>query len=103
MTARAAKRKVNLTPERTDMTDEQMQELMDKPIEDVMEMTKEELRDYADDMAAKGLGGTIDLINEEIRNAETASLPDENDIQSTPVAAPRRSRKKKSEDDESID
>ena len=93
--ARAAKRKINLTPERTDLTEEQMQDLMNKPIEAVIEITKEELKDYADDIAAKGLGGTIDKINKEIRNAEAADAPDANAMQ--PVPESRRTRKKKPE------
>jgi hypothetical protein len=68
--ARAANRKVNLLPERTDMTEKQVEELIAKPTEEVIEATKEELSDYAEDMDSIGLGATIDKINEEIRDAQ---------------------------------
>ena len=70
--ARVAKKNPNVTPERTDMTELEMQELMNKPIDEVVEITKEELKDYADEITVHGLGGTIDLINNEIREAENA-------------------------------
>jgi len=76
--ARAANRKVNPLPERTDMTEEQVKELLEKPADEVIEATKEELSDYSDDLASMGLGSTIDKINEEIRESqelESDSIP----------------------------
>jgi outer membrane protein assembly factor BamE (lipoprotein component of BamABCDE complex) len=59
--ARAAKKEVDLLPERTDMSKEQVRELMGTPIDEVVDMTKEELKDYS---------GSVDeivtRINEEI-------------------------------------
>jgi len=68
--ARASNKSVNFLPERTDMTDEQLDELMGKPVEEAIEMTKEELKDYADDVENIGFGGTVDMINEELRNSQ---------------------------------
>ena len=68
--ARAANKKINLLPERTDMTEEQVKELIAKPTNEVIEETKIELSDYANDLAAIGLGETIDKINDEIRETE---------------------------------
>ena len=94
MAARAAKKAVNLAPERTDMTEAEMRDLMDKPIDEVIEITKEELKDYSDEMAVHGLGGTIDLINEEIRSAENAGdaadMGMETHTEPPPPAAPAK-------------
>lgn len=68
--ARAANRKVNTLPERTDMTAEQVQELIATPTDDVIEATKEELSEYSEDLETIGLGETIDKINEEIRESQ---------------------------------
>ena len=68
--ARANNKRINLLPERTDMTSDEVQALISTPTEQVIEATKEELKDYADDLNALGLGGTIDKINEEIREAD---------------------------------
>ena len=68
--ARAANRKVNLLPERTDMTEEQVKELLAKPTEEVIEVTKDELSEYSNELATIGLGETIDKINDDIREAQ---------------------------------
>jgi len=96
--ARAAKKTVNLLPERTDLTEEQMQELMNKPIDEVIEITKNELADYGDTFAAHGLGGTIDFINDEIRNAETMETPETNPQEGQPVSTPVRKPRKTKQD-----
>ena len=67
--ARAANRNVSMLPERTDMTEEQVKELIATPTDEVIAATKEELSEYSDDLDAIGLGETIDKINEEIREA----------------------------------
>ena len=74
--ARKNSQNVDLMPERTDMNEEQMDEFMSKPLEEVIEITKDELKDYADDVESVGFGGTVDKINDEIRNAENASGAD---------------------------
>jgi hypothetical protein len=68
------------------------------------------LRDLCKVLAdSNGFGGTVDLINEEIRNAENmlnAETPEiseaseADDVQPTPVPAPRRTRKTKIEKNE---
>jgi len=68
--ARAANRKVNIMPERMDMTAEQVKELIATPTNEVIAATKEELSEYSDDLDTIGLGETIDKINEEIREAQ---------------------------------
>ena len=68
--ARAANRKVSMLPERTDMTEEQVKELIATPIDAVIDATKEELREYSDDLESIELGETIDKINEEIRESQ---------------------------------
>ena len=37
---------VSVKPERTDMTEKEVDELLEQPIEDVLKETKEELKDY---------------------------------------------------------
>ena len=68
--ARAAGKEVNLLPERTDMTEDEVRDLMQKPADEVAAITREELKDHTDDLAELGLGGTIDKINEDIRDAQ---------------------------------
>ena len=68
--ARAANRKVSILPERTDMTAEQVKELIATPTDEVIAVTKEELSEYSDDLDTIGLGETIDKINGEIREAQ---------------------------------
>ena len=97
ITARAAGKEVNLLPERTDMTEDEVKELMQKPADEVAAITREELKDYVDDLAAVGLGGTIDKINEDIRDAQSEQLAEagtdaEVVIEKIPVG---RGRKKK--------
>jgi len=91
--ARAANREVNPLPERTDMTEEQVKELLEKPADEVIEATKEELSDYSDDLTTFGLGSTIDKINDEIRESQEL----ESDIipVSTNTNRGNRSRKNK--------
>lgn len=57
---------VNLHPERTDMTDAELHQLMKQPIEEVVENTKEELAEYADELDEIGFGGVVEKINSEI-------------------------------------
>ena len=76
--ARASNKIVNILPERTDMTVEQVQELINTPTEEVIETTREELRDYADDLMVLGLNGIIDKINDEINEINIADNENEN-------------------------
>lgn len=52
------------------MTPQEVAELQKKPIDEVIEITKDELRDYEDSLGSIGLGSTIDEINKEISMAQ---------------------------------
>jgi len=91
--ARKNRKNLNTKPERTDMTDEQLDELMGKPVEEVIEMTKEELKDYSEDVERVGFGGTVDMINEELRNSQIDAV----DKPAT-SASSRKGRKPKATD-----
>lgn len=73
--ARAANKKVNLLPERTDMTEDEVRNLINRDTDEVIAETREELQDYIDgqdnfvnkDGGVLGsLGAVIDSINQEI-------------------------------------
>ena len=53
-------------PKRTDMTKKEVEVMMAKPLEEVLEKTMEDLADYKQSIDEVGIGATIDLINEEI-------------------------------------
>ena len=65
--ARSQNKPVDLLPERTDMSREEVAELMGKPLKEVIIETHEELADYAGDLETVGFSGVVDKINEEIR------------------------------------
>lgn len=56
----------HLKPQRTDMTEEQIDELMKKPIEQVKAESLEELKDYREEIEQIGFNGVVDLINKEL-------------------------------------
>jgi hypothetical protein len=68
--ARSKGKLANILPERIDMTEGEVQQLLNKSIEEVKEITQEELKDYSDDIKAIGLTGAIDKMNDEIRETE---------------------------------
>ena len=72
--ARAKNVKVNLLPERTDMTSEEVQDLINAPTDEVIESTKKKLRGYSDELGALGLNGTVDLINKEISSVHNEGV-----------------------------
>ena len=98
--ARAAKKKVNLLPERTDMTETEIKEFMEKPIDEIIAITNEELKDYSGSIAE-----IVTQINDEI-DAANENTKDENNIDvneeaaAVSLAAPRKGRKKKTEGSE---
>lgn len=104
MAARAAKKKINLLPDRTDMTDEQMAELMAKPIDEVMEMTREELKDYSGSIAeiVTQINDEIDVdragTHEKIMNPGVYSEILNEDNVPAPATEPQKGRRKKTED-----
>ena len=72
--ARANNVKVDTLPKRTDMTAEEVKELVDAPTEEVVEETKKELEGYSQELDSLGLNGTVDLINSEIDSALNESI-----------------------------
>ena len=70
--ARSKGKSVNLLPERTDMTQEEVKGLINAPSEEVIEATKEELADYAGELMSHGFAGTVEIINNEINEAQNA-------------------------------
>lgn len=69
--ARSKNMKVNTLPERTDMTQEEVQKLMEKPVEEVKEEVVADLSDYTDNGLT--ISEAIEVINEEI-DAETEQV-----------------------------
>ena len=56
----------HLKPNRTDMNDEEIEEMMNKPLEEVKKESEEELSDYKEELAQVGFDGVVDLINREM-------------------------------------
>ena len=56
---------IEVKPERTDMTEKEVDELMERPIEEVFEETKEELKDFADIDGNVNFAKAVDEINKE--------------------------------------
>ncbi len=57
---------VEVKPERTDMTEQEVDILMDAPVEEVIEKTKEELKDFADIDGNVNFAKAVDEINEKL-------------------------------------
>ena len=62
---------VEVKPERTDMTEKEVDELMERPIEEVFEETKEELKDFADIDGNVNCAKAVDEINKELDKKTT--------------------------------
>ena len=62
---------VEVKPERTDMTEKEVDELMERPIEEVFEETKEELKDFADINGDVDFAKAVDEINRELDKKTT--------------------------------
>lgn len=62
---------VEVKPERTDMTEQEVDALMEAPIEEVIESTKEELKDFADIDGNVDFAKTVDEINRELDKKTT--------------------------------
>ena len=66
--SRSKNKKVNILPERTDMTTEEMKKnIFDKPVEKVFEETKEELSDYIN-AETSDFSSIVDKINLDLDN-----------------------------------
>lgn len=66
LAARANGHEVNLLPERTDMDHDKIKDVVNTPLDKAIEATKNELKDYAEDIKEIGIPATVDKINEEI-------------------------------------
>lgn len=66
LAARAKGSTVNLLPDRTDMGTAETKALVNMPLDKALELTKEELKDYAEDIEELGISATIDKINSEL-------------------------------------
>ena len=79
LAARAQGNDVSTAPVRSDMSPEQYEVLMSTPVEQVFEEAKEEFvaAGYGDELETLGLGGVVDLINEELSGdkAEKSERP----------------------------
>ena len=62
---------VEVKPERTDMTEKEVDELLERPIEEVVEETKEELKDFADINGNVNFAKAVDKINKELDKKTT--------------------------------
>lgn len=62
---------VEVKPERTDMTEQEVDALMEAPIEEVIEKTKEELKDFADIDGNVDFAKAVDEINAELDKKKT--------------------------------
>ena len=63
---------VEVKPERTDMTEQEVDALMEAPIEEVIEKSKEDLRDFADINGDVDFAKAVDEINRELDKKTTA-------------------------------
>ena len=62
---------IKVKPKRTDMTEKEVDELLKRPIEEVIEETKEELKDFADIDGNVDFAKAVDEINRELDKKTT--------------------------------
>ena len=72
---------VEVKPERTDMTEKEVDELMERPIEEVFEETKEELKDFADIDGNVNFAKAVDEINRELDKKTTTRSKKKKEIE----------------------
>lgn len=70
---RSKGKKVEVKPERTDMTEKEVDELLNKPIEKVIEETKEELKDYANFDGSIDFVKAVEEVNLELEKKKTTA------------------------------
>lgn len=73
--ARTHNKKVDVLPDRLDMIKAEVKEMMKKPIEVVMEETKEELKEYIEKDETANFAKIVDEINAELDSKETSARP----------------------------
>ena len=64
---------VEVKPERTDMTEQEVDALMEAPIEEVIEKTKEDLKDFADINGNVDFAKAVDEINRELNTEKSTT------------------------------
>ena len=64
---------IEVKPERTDMTEKEVDELLKRPIEEVLEETKEELKEFADIDGNVNFAKAVDEINENFEKQKTTT------------------------------
>ena len=72
---------IEVKPERTDMTEKEVDELMERPIEEVFEETKEELKDFADIDGNVNFAKAVDEINRELDKKTTTRSKKKKEIE----------------------
>ena len=72
---------VEVKPERTDMTEKEVNELLERPIEEVVEETKEELKDFADIDGNVNFAKAVDEINKELDKKTTTRSKKKKEIE----------------------
>lgn len=64
---------IEIKPERTDMNESQVDELLKKPLDEVLEETKEELKDFADIDGNVNIADAVEEINEILISQKTST------------------------------
>ena len=72
---------IEVKPERTDMTEKEVDELLERPIEEVIEETKEELKDFADINGNVDFAKAVDDINRELDKKTTTRSKKKKEIE----------------------
>ena len=72
---------IEVKPERTDMTEKEVDELLKRPIEEVLEETKEELKDFADIDGNVNFAKAVDEINRELDKKTTTRSKKKKEIE----------------------
>ena len=72
---------IEVKPERTDMTEQEVDALMEAPIEEVIEKTKEELKDFADIDGNVNFAKAVDEINRELDKKTTTRSKKKKEIE----------------------
>lgn len=72
---------IEVKPERTDMTEKEVDELLKRPVEEVLEETKEELKDFADIDGNVNFAKAVDEINRELDKKTTTRSKKKKEIE----------------------
>ena len=72
---------IEVKPERTDMTEKEVDELLKRPVEDVLEETKEELKDFTDIDGNVNFAKAVDEINRELDKKTTTRSKKKKEIE----------------------